>query len=145
MSGIGVLLRVAGKVGGRILGRAAGPVGAAITIGELGYLGLKYSGTLENFKKLYCDKCRAEIPHKSINKISSQFDPGAVFEVSCPGCGQAHALSKIHLLCSQCKSPGREQQKHPDVTVPAEAKYLSLTCPGCQKTIKLVRNKKFGK
>jgi hypothetical protein len=145
MAGIGILIRTAAKVGGRILGRIAGPLGAVITIGELGYLGLKHSGTLKNFKKLYCDKCRSEIPMQSVTKISSELDVGDIFKVYCQCCRQAHPITKIHLLCPNCRENGKKFLKIEKITAPNHAKYLLLVCPSCNKSIKFARNKAFQK
>ncbi len=144
MSGIGVIIRAAGRVGGRVLGRLAGPLGAVIAIGELGYLGLKYSGTLENFKKLYCDKCRAEIPMKDVNGLGSDLDLGVTFNAPCPVCRRDHFIAKVHLLCPHCKETCKAPRPNRKVAVPTDAKYLLLTCPQCDKPVKFVKNSHFG-
>lgn len=141
MAGIGMLLRVAGKVGGRILGRVAGPFGAVVTIGELGYLGLKYSGTLDNFKKLYCDNCRAEIPMQNISKIANRHDPGQAFEVLCPRCRQKHVLANIFLRCANCRPLSKEEENTQEIMVPTKAKFLLLTCPQCRRALRMTKNR----
>lgn len=145
MAGIGVIVKAVGRIGGRMLGRFAGPLGAIVTIGELGYLGLKYSGTLENFKKLYCDKCRSEIPFNHICAHSSQYDMGTLFEVACPHCRQKHSIAKIPLRCPGCRSTTRDENKERNVIVPVQAKFLFLTCPQCHRPIRLTKNKYYQK
>ena len=143
MGGVGILIKTVGTIGGRVLGRVAGPLGAVIAIGELGYLGLKYSGTLENFKKLYCDKCRTEIPKKRAHQLATDIDAGEVFDLPCPSCQQAHRLARIDLLCANCRTPGKPSRKIPRVSAPPEAKFLFFTCPKCHRAIKFAKNKAF--
>lgn len=141
MAGIGTLIKAVGRLGGRVLGRVAGPLGAAVTIGELGYLGLKYSGTLEKFKSLYCEKCRSEISMSYLEKIGARYDVGVLFTAACPSCRQEHALTKVHLLCENCKTYVKDPKKERKIAVPNQANYLFLTCPQCNKPLKFVKNR----
>jgi len=60
MSALGIATRIGSRLFGKVFSRILGPLGIALTIGECTYLGLKYSGTLDKFNNLYCNKCRSD-------------------------------------------------------------------------------------
>jgi len=120
MKPIGLIAKILGR-SGRVFGRVLGPVAMALTIGEMMYLGLKYSGTLEKFKELFCKKCRAEIPRNLIHEKAKNVLVGKEFIIKCPRCKKKHVLIKEYEPCKHCKKP---------LPVPEE-NDSHVTCPNC--------------
>ncbi len=102
MGAIGIATRIGSRLFGKVFSRILGPLGIALTIGECTYLGLKYSGTLDKFNNLYCDKCRSEIPRKKIDQVAKTVATGHKFSIKCNLCDQTHTIEKFGDPCVYC-------------------------------------------
>ena len=132
MGGAGIVTRIGGKLFGRFFSRILGPLGLALTIGECTYLGLKYSGTLDKFNNLYCNRCRREIPRASIDQKARKVAIGKKFIVACGYCREPHEIEKIGEPCVYCQEllPAGEID-HISGNLSADA-HFTIRCPKCK-------------
>lgn len=139
MNPFNLIVHGGGRLLGRIFSRVFGPIGLALTIGECTYLGLKYSGTLDKFKNLYCSNCRREIPNDRIQAKARRTPIGQQFYVPCPHCGEPHRIDKIGEPCRNCKAllPSTEIVSISQSLDPGQPYHIR--CPQCHVNNRLVK------
>jgi len=132
MGAIGIASRIGSRLFGKVFSRILGPLGIALTIGECTYLGLKYSGTLDKFNNLYCNKCRSEIPRKKIDKAARTVAVGHKFSVKCALCDETHTIEKIGEPCVYCNEL-LPQKEIAQLSLNLETgSRFAIRCPKCR-------------
>ena len=132
MSAIGIATRIGGRLFGKVFSRILGPLGIALTIGECTYLGLKYSGTLDKFNNLYCNKCRSEIPRKKIDKAAKIVAVGQKFSVKCTLCDETHTIEKIGDPCVYCNELLPQKEVAQQCLNLESGSHFAIRCPKCR-------------
>jgi hypothetical protein len=91
MNPLSIISRGLKVVGGRTAMRFTGWVGAALTIGEIGWFAAKKGKILERFTHYYCEEgqvtCGKKIPDEYIEEAMRKAVPGqSSIVVKCPHC-----------------------------------------------------------
>jgi len=132
MGAIEIAARFFGRLSGKVFSRILGPLGIALTIGEGIYLGLKYSGTLDKFNNLYCNKCRREIPRKKIDKAARAVAVGMKFSVQCDLCDEKHQIEKIGEPCVYCGELLPQEEIAQVSRNLKTGSHVAIRCPKCR-------------